>query len=339
MWAGVVAFVRLELAERIRNRLFTHLTQMSKNVRASLKETTLVPARWGETLAGLVKKARRELFVSSPYITVEGAELVARHVTSAFRNQGCLTLLTDLSPLSIVQGSIDPAAIELLAESVSAVSVRHLPRLHAKVYICDCSCAIVTSGNLTRGGLWQNYEYGLQVEDVELVARMRGDMSSYAELGASISREALAHYRVVADEVRDAFRLQQRSIRSSVRADFDRKFRAAEDELLHLRIGGESRTGLFEKTITYLLGRFGPMTTVVIHEHVKAMHPDLCDDTIDRVIGGRHHGKQWKHAVRTAQSHLKLAGRIRLAEGRWLLTEPSGQRTSEDGSPARRRGR
>ena len=293
-----------------------------------MNETTLIPTPWGESLSALVKKASRKLFISSPYITVQGAELVAQHVTSAFRKRGCLTVLTDLSPLSIVQGSIDPAAIQLLAEGISTVSLRHLPRLHAKVYISDLSCAIVTSGNLTRGGLWQNYEYGVQVKDAELVARMHKDVTSYAELGANISREELAHYRVVADQVRDAFRRQQRSIASSVRADFDKKFRIAEDELLRLRVGGESRTGLFEKTIVYLLGRFGPLTTVVIHEHVKSMHPDLCDDSIDRVIGGRHHGKQWKHAVRTAQSHLKSAGRIYLEEGRWRLTQSTGQRPS-----------
>jgi hypothetical protein len=53
---------------------------------------------------------------------------------------------------------------------------------------------------------------------------------------------------------------------------------------------------------------------------VQALHPDLCDDLVDRVIDGQHFGKKWKHAVRTAQQHLKRQGQIELHEGRWQIT-------------------
>ena len=43
---------------------------------------------------------------------------------------------------------------------------------------------------------------------------------------------------------------------------------------------------------------------------VAAIHPDLCDDSVDRVINGIHFGKKWKHAVRTAQQSLKNKGTI-----------------------------
>ena len=46
-------------------------------------------------------------------------------------------------------------------------------------------------------------------------------------------------------------------------------------------------------------------------------------DGVDRVIYGVHFGKKWKHHVRNAQQQLRRQGRImRLADGRWALTDP-----------------
>jgi len=63
----------------------------------------------------------------------------------------------------------------------------------------------------------------------------------------------------------------------------------------------------------------GPATAVELHTAVQKIHPDLCDDAVDRVIDGKHSGKKWKHAVRTAQQHLKKTGQIQLIEGRWQI--------------------
>jgi hypothetical protein len=64
------------------------------------------------------------------------------------------------------------------------------------------------------------------------------------------------------------------------------------------------------------------MSTVHINQAIKRIHPhpDLCDDTIDRVIDGQHFGKKWKHAVRTAQAFLRRRGDIQREGGKWHLT-------------------
>ena len=50
----------------------------------------------------------------------------------------------------------------------------HLHRLHAKIYVAEFfSHAIVTSANLTRGGLDLNYEYGASFRDTEIVKVVR----------------------------------------------------------------------------------------------------------------------------------------------------------------------
>ena len=66
-----------------------------------------------------------------------------------------------------------------------------------------------------------------------------------------------------------------------------------------------------------LLKRYGPLPTEQMHPKIEVIHPDLCDNNIDRVIDGKHFGKKWKHAIRTAQQHLKKTGEIELVNRRW----------------------
>jgi hypothetical protein len=61
------------------------------------------------------------------------------------------------------------------------------------------------------------------------------------------------------------------------------------------------------------------MATEQMHPLIQAIHPDLCDDSIDRVIDGKRFGKKWKHAVRTAQQQLKKRGVVKYEEGLWRL--------------------
>jgi len=76
---------------------------------------------------------------------------------------------------------------------------------------------------------------------------------------------------------------------------------------------------VFAKTILYLLRRFGAMPTICLHPRIQQIHPDLCDDTVDRIIDGRHFGKKWKHAVRTAQQQLKKQNLIRFRNNCWEI--------------------
>ncbi|HYE57785.1 MAG TPA: hypothetical protein VD948_04735, partial [Rhodothermales bacterium] len=81
----------------------------------------------------------------------------------------------------------------------------------------------------------------------------------------------------------------------------------------------ESYTQAFGRAILYVLRRDGPLTTPEIHKRVRVMLPDLCDDSEDRVIAGKHFGKLWKHRVRIAQSYLKRQGQLRLSGSLWSV--------------------
>lgn len=64
------------------------------------------------------------------------------------------------------------------------------------------------------------------------------------------------------------------------------------------------------------------MRTGELNPLIQQLIPDLCDDMIDRVIGGVHFGKKWKHFVRIAQQALKRDGIIVRSEtGHWVMVQ------------------
>ncbi len=281
---------------------------------------------WEVSLKQLVRSTHKRLLIASPYITAFGCDLVGTCSSETLQDGGEVLILTDLSPMSICQGSTDPAALRTLSNRGHSLLIRHLPRLHAKAYIADEQTAIITSGNLTAGGLIQNYEYGLHVSDPSIVRAINSDITSYAALGAEIGDAQLATFCDIAVEMRTAFRQSQASITRTIRRRFDAVVREAEDELIRLRLAGGAMHTVFARTVMYLLRTYGPLATTGVHARIEAIHPDLCDNTVDRIIDGKHFGKKWKHAVRTAQQQLKKQGLIELVGDRWCLTGSEAQR-------------
>jgi hypothetical protein len=286
-----------------------------------MSDLSVIGRDWEHELAALVRSARENLVISSPYVTTVGCQVVKDNLCPNMRAGGQVSVVTDLSPMSICQGATDPSAIQTLSLRGCSLSVSHLPRLHAKVYVADASAAIVTSGNLTAGGLRQNYEYGVRVSEPAVVASIRDDITEYAGLGAVVTAEQLATYCELARDVRETYRRSQQTIARTVRRRFEAVMRRAEDDLVRLRLAGGAMHTVFARTILYVLRKLGPLTTVDIHNRIEGIHPDLCDNTIDRVIDGKRFGKKWKHAVRTAQQQLKKQGKVALVRDRWCAVE------------------
>jgi HKD family nuclease len=276
---------------------------------------------WSKNLNDVFQSVETELTVSSPYISNVGAEFLIKNVSEKFKKKGTLRFVTDLSPKCIYQGSTDPNSFKLFFDTINAVEIFHLPRLHAKVYVSDDSKAIITSGNLTAGGIYNNFEYGVFTQQNEKVSIIRNDLLNYANLGATINSTEIGNYCDVAEEIKKLY--QQRE--KSAKVDIERKFKIAvskaSDELIKARLSEGALHSVFEKTILYLLQRNGPLPTYILHNLVEEIHPDLCDNDVDRVINGVRFGKKWKHAVRTAQQHLKKKGLADLINGNWTLTK------------------
>lgn len=279
----------------------------------------LVPSPWVASFQNLLTQATTSLVLCAPYIGRGPCERVKAHLEKVGSSNFQLTFLTDLSRDNILSGATDVAALSDVMRALPTTVVRFLPSLHAKVYVADDKCAVVTSANFTDSGLARNFEYGVQFKDIETVQSIKQDVMQYASLGSPIDKFQLEAFATVVNELRGMREAAERSLRIQIRREFDRRLRKLDDELLHVRAAGRSAHAIFADVIRHLL-RKGPMTTTKIHEAIKNIHPDLCDDSVDRVISGQHFGKKWKHGVRTAQVFLRRRGDIRLENGRWQLT-------------------
>ncbi len=274
---------------------------------------------WHRALRDLIQSANEDVLICSPFVGQRGTSLVADSLSTGFSVRGRLTFLTNLSVGNVCQLATDPRALRSLVGELPGSSVYHVPGLHAKAYIADEKQAIVTSGNLTTGGLYRNLEYGVVISDHVLVRAIRSHFSEFTKLGAIIPREALDQYCSALDAVLPSIEAERRRVGDDLRQLFRETLQTIEDDLIRLRLAGGAVHSVFARTIQYLLRAHGPLNTIQMHPMIAAIHPDLCDDSIDRVIDGKRFGKKWKHAVRTAQQQLKKQGEIEYADSLWKL--------------------
>ena len=270
---------------------------------------------WSETFDSFARSICRSAIIVAPYITQPPLEQLASRL--ATRSGIQVSLLTNLAPDSLLQGSLDTKAISDFCKEFSRTTLHHLPGLHAKVYVADEHTAIVTSGNLTDSSLHANFEYGIQILDHQMVQMIANDLIEYRALGASVSVVELDDLTETARSLRDKYAKTLNSTRTSLRREFDDQLEATHESLRQLRgKPGESTNSIFVRTLLYLLTK-EPMTTQALHLRIRSIHPDLCDDQKDRIINGVRFGREWKHRVRGAQVNLRRKGMVELVDGKW----------------------
>lgn len=277
----------------------------------------MVPSPWANQFEALLRASRSSVVICSPYIGRGPCDRMVRCLTRS-GSPPTVHLLTDLSTDNLLSGATDAAALLTVAESLPSVFVRYLPRLHAKVYVRDEAEALVTSGNMTDSGLSRNHELGVRILDSPVVAQVRSHAMRLIELAALVPAAELRSLAEAASDLRQQWRASEASAKTALKSAFQARVSQVNDTLLGLRVAGQSLDATLSATVLFLL-RDGPLGTEDIHREVQRIHPDLCDDTIDRVINGQRFGKKWKQAVRRAQYHLKKKELIALVEKKWSL--------------------
>ncbi len=277
----------------------------------------MVPSPWANQFEALLRASRSSVVICSPYIGRGPCDRMVRCLTRS-GSPPTVHLLTDLSTDNLLSGATDAAALLTVVESLPSVFVRYLPRLHAKVYVRDEAEALVTSGNMTDSGLSRNHELGIRILDSPVVAQVRSHAMRLIELAALVPAAELRSLAEAASDLRQRWRASEASAKTALKSAFKARVSQVNDTLLGLRVAGQSLDAILSATVLFLL-RDGPLGTEDIHREVQRIHPDLCGDTIDRVINGQRFGKKWKHAVRRAQYHLKKKELIALVEKKWSL--------------------
>lgn len=286
-----------------------------------------IKSPWESRFDEFVGSIQESAIIAAPFISRKPVErLVCR--LGARRRSVRLDLLTSLNERSLSDGSVDSAALSWMCGQVPGATVRHLRNLHAKAYVADTHTAIITSANLTHGGLSRNYELGFAVTDPEEVAGISNDLREYAGFGVLVPADALAELDDMARRAREYKNISDASSSDDAKSDYDIALNNISERLVELRTSAEefrvdpdaSITAKFAVAVVYILRHNGPMQTTIIHEHVQNLLPELCDDNVDRIVNGVSFGKKWKHQVRNAQLQLRLSG-VAVREGKiWRLT-------------------
>ncbi|MEM3396887.1 MAG: phospholipase D-like domain-containing protein [Thermoplasmata archaeon] len=272
---------------------------------------------WKNEFINVISKTTNNLIISSPFVDLDGVKMLSN--TLHTKNSISITLVTNLTTQTIVNGLTDPTALLELYKQFGQVKISSLGGLHAKVYLVDEKKGIITSANLTRGGLLTNFEYGVLIDDKKVISIIKNDMLNYYSLGNILSENLLEE---ICEEAKNLYKIKSKIDKKNTElARLSREsIERIDIQLLKNRImEGKTINAIFSDTILYLLQMKGPLTTKELHLFIQSIHPDICDDSVDRVINGQHFGKKWKHQVRSAQQFLKRKGRIYLEGGKWYL--------------------
>jgi len=288
-------------------------------IEADMAEITLLRNPWESALSELLSTPETFLLLASPFITRSVAQWIGDQLVKNEAVQRLQILcLTNVRLESVLAGSLELEGLADLGRAFSNFVPIHLPALHAKVFVADYKLAIITSGNLTHGGIKRNHEYGVALRTPKIVRQVRADFENYAQLGAALSVSDITDLSLEFAELKAEYRAGQRKTLRVAGAEFKKKLNLAEEKILRFRARGKSNQSIFCDTIEYLLSN-GPLRTVDLHPLVQQIHPDLCNDSEDRTIDGVRFGKRWKHLVRSAQQALKASGRVSYDGLRWHL--------------------
>ena len=277
---------------------------------------------WQARLADLLASSNQSLLIAAPYIKQDAAQWLLDTLNGRERGRSIrTTIMTDVSPQSVLSGSLDIEALLLFTESLQRVTIFDIQRLHAKVYIADDKQAIITSGNLTSSAFGTNYEYGMAVTDSELVKKVSNDMRDYAKAGRQLRRAELSRLSAASRDFAGQYQRTADRMGAEVRRGLTRewdKIAASFGAPPGLHETGSAR---FKGPIVEVLTSRGPLATPELCDAIQTSWPYLCDDTLIRVARDGTRKRQWRHDIHTAQETLQTAGVLRRDKvGLWHMT-------------------
>ena len=285
-----------------------------------------IKSPWQTAFDQFIDSIQHSAIIAAPFITREPVERLESGLR--FPQSVQLDILTNLNRDSLRDGSVDAGALSWLCEQVPGAAVRHLRYLHAKAYVADRHTAIVTSANLTAGGIWRNYELGVAITDPQAVSDISNDLREYGSFGISVPADSLADLDDLADKARQT-KSDIDDIMSDTGAEYDHLLNNIDAKLRELRNATEeflvnpeaTITAKFTDALKYVLRRRGALSTIEIYPLVQELMPEWCDDNVDLIIKGETFlgDNHWKHSMRNAQQILKQRGVIILENERWKL--------------------
>lgn len=121
----------------------------------------------------MIASSQSEISLCAPFVKTD----IVSKVLQIKNKNVTISLITNSNLGAFASGGSDINAIKSLLSH--GFNVYNYQNLHAKIYIFDNEKAIITSANLTYGGLVCNYEYGILIKDnIDTLHSMKNDYNS-----------------------------------------------------------------------------------------------------------------------------------------------------------------
>jgi hypothetical protein len=194
---------------------------------------SVIKSPWEETFADLLRGARNNVYIASPYIKQQTAQLIANNCSEGLD----VRYINSFKVANYHNGASDLEALRILkAHGFKQKSVHNL---HAKFYIFDDS-AVVTSGNLTPGGLRNNLELGVLLQD-NMVAEIKDyymdifNNPEYPDITTSVINKAQHILDSVPKEKREKFKIDEKGLFEIILNDenISEKFDGGTDSIIN----------------------------------------------------------------------------------------------------------
>jgi hypothetical protein len=171
---------------------------------------------WKNEFLELVSNSNTSIKITSPYVK----ENICSEIFKAKSETSKLELITTFKLMNVYTGSLDLSALELIISNNGVV--KNHSKLHSKIYLFDDKKAVITSGNLTTGGLLRNYEYGILIEDESTVAKISDDFSALSnhQNTGILKRSDINTVRAILANVRKAETIKLPSYKIDTPEDF-----------------------------------------------------------------------------------------------------------------------
>lgn len=125
-----------------------------------------------DTFYDLVSSSKKDIKLCAPYVK----EKIIDDIYNIKRDGVGIEIISSFNIGNFYKRSSDVDAFKQILENKGKVYNSQF--LHAKFYIFDDRFAIITSANLTNGGFEKNLEYGVLIEDRNLVKQTINDYNN-----------------------------------------------------------------------------------------------------------------------------------------------------------------
>lgn len=133
----------------------------------------LLKTPWKSEFLSLVNESESKIRITSPFIK----ENICNDILKTKKECTNIELITSFKLMNLYSGALDIKGIGALINN-NNTTVKNYSSLHAKIYIFDDKKAIITSSNLTNGGLVNNFEYGVLIKEKNVVYEIINDFET-----------------------------------------------------------------------------------------------------------------------------------------------------------------